>query len=232
MSDFEGFPQVGLDFLTELGSQDKEWFTANKATYQAEVVAPAKAFVETLGQELQARVSASIEAQPKTNGSIAPINNDLRFSPDASPYKDHLMFRFWEADSKWSKRGKKAAPTLMLRVSPTDGVGFATGIALPDLATWRKQVANKTSGQALDKAVAKLAKTTKADVDVVGQELKKVPKPYDQDHPRGDLLKHKALQIRWIDPTPKSITKPSFIEWCASRFERTGEVHSWLCQNL
>ena len=62
--------------------------------------------------ELPRSHSPDIEAQPKNNGSTAPINNDLGFSPDASPYKDHIMLRFWEGTPK------KTAPMLMVRISP------------------------------------------------------------------------------------------------------------------
>lgn len=53
-----------------------------------------------MGEYLRANISDAVEAQPQPTGSIAPINNDLRFRPDASPYKNHLMFRFWEGPVK------------------------------------------------------------------------------------------------------------------------------------
>ncbi len=87
MSKFTGFPRAGLESLTTLGEKDKTWFDKHRGTYDADVVTPAKAFVAAMGEALAARISPAIAAQPKTNGSIAPINNDLRFNPDASPYK-------------------------------------------------------------------------------------------------------------------------------------------------
>lgn len=226
MSDnsFGGFPQAGLDFLSELGTEDKEWFTANRKDYDAHVVAPAKAFVSAMGEALADAVSPSIEAQPKTNGSIAPINNDLRFSPDASPYKDHLMFRFWDGPTK------KTAPTLMVRMHPTEGIGFATGIALADIDRWRTLIADDATGAPFATALDKLVKGTKA--DVVGQELKKVPAGFDPDHPRADLLRHKGFQTRWIKPSTAALTKPTFISWCTKELARTADVHRWLVEHL
>ena len=79
MSDgFDGFPVGGLEFLAELGSQDKAWFDAHRATYQSEVAQPAKDFVVALTEALHSEISEGIVGQPKVNGSIAPINNDLR----------------------------------------------------------------------------------------------------------------------------------------------------------
>lgn len=224
MSDFTGFPQTGLDFLTTLGTKDKAWFDKNKKQYQTEVVAPAKAFVVAMGEQLGDRISPAIEAQPKTNGSIAPINNDLRFSPDASPYKDHLMFRFWEGPEK------KLAPTFMIRMSPEHGIGFATAAAIADVNRWRSLIDDDSTGEPFAKSVAALVKATKA--DVVGADLKKVPKPYDADHPRGDLLRHKGFQVRWIEKTPKSITSAAFSKWCVDRLVKTADVHAWLVANL
>lgn len=222
MSDFTGFPKTGLDFLTTLGTKDKSWFDANRSTYDDDVVPHAKAFVFELGELLADRISGGIEGQPKTNGSIAPINNDLRFKPDASPYKDHLMFKFWEGPNK------KTAPMLWVRMSPSDGVGFASGIMISNLDRWRTAVDEE--GEPLTRALDGLVGATKA--EVAGAGLKKVPKPYPDDHPRADLLRHKGFQVRWIKKTPASITKPAFVDWCASELERAADVHHWLVEHL
>jgi uncharacterized protein (TIGR02453 family) len=219
---FSGFPKNGLDFLTSLDTKNKAWFDANREIYDTDVVPHAKAFVTELAELLADRISGGIEGQPKTNGSIAPINNDLRFKPNASPYKDHLMFKFWEGPNK------KTAPTLWVRMSPSDGVGFASGIVISDLERWR--VAIDEHGEPFAKALDELVAVTKA--DVAGEGLKKVPKPYAEDHPRGDLLRHKGFQVRWMKKTPASITKPGFANWCASELERTTKIHHWLVEHL
>lgn len=224
MSTFTGFSSEGQKFLTTLGSKDKVWFDANRTTYTTEVVPAAKAFVVAMGVTLADRISPAIEAQPKTNGSIGPINNDLRFSPDASPYKNHLMFRFWEGPTK------KIAPTLMVRMSPTDGIGFASGVVLADLDLWREKIADDKTGKLFAAELAKLVKSTKA--EVVGEGLKKVPKPYGEDHPRGDLLRHKGFQVRFSEKIPSSISSPTFVDWCADRLVKMADVHRWLVENL
>ncbi len=220
--DFTGFPQTGLDFLTTLGTKNKTWFDANRSIYDSDVVPHAKAFVVELGELLADRISGGIEYAPKTNGSIAPINNDLRFTPDASPYKDHLMFKFWEGPDK------KVSPMLWVRMSPTDGVGFASGIAFRSTDRWREAIDEQGESFAVDLDV--LVGKTKA--DVVGEGLKKVPKPYAEDHPRGDLLRHKGFQVRWIKKTPKSITTAKFADWCANELERVTPIHAWLVRHL
>lgn len=223
MSEFDGFPSEGLDFLRELGGRDKTWFDANRNTYQASVVAPTKAFVETIGARLAAGIAPAIVAQPKANGSIAPINNDLRFSPDKSPYKDHLLLRFWEGEDK------KTSPTLFVRLA-ADDVGFATGTALTDLARWRELVDDDGTGGALADALATLGRVRR--LDIAGEGYKRVPKPYPDDHPRASLLRCKMIQARWSEPTPPEVHSAAFVDFCIERLEACAPVHRWFVANL
>ena len=219
---FEGFSAEGLQFLTTLGSKEKAWFDANRKIYDGEVVAPTKAFVTDLGEVLAQEVSATIVAQPKANGSISPINNDVRFAKDKPPYKDHLLLRFWDGVDK------KMAPTLMVRINE-ESIGFATGVMFKSVDRWRELIDDDASGGALVSALAALGKGR--DLDVAGQALKKVPKPYAPDHPRADLLRHKGFQARWPEATPKSVNSAAFVDWCARRLEACAPIHHWLLQH-
>jgi len=222
MSEFTGFPRTGLEFLATLGTKNKAWFSENRATYDTDLVPHAKAFVVELGELLGDRISGGIEYEPRTNGSIAPINNDLRFSPDASPYKDHLLFKFWEGPNN------KTAPLLYVRLSPADGIGFASGINIADLRRWRTAI--DEHGDPLAASLDALVSDVKA--EVAGQGLKKVPKPYAEDHRHGDLLRHKGFQVRWVKKTPKLVSTAKFADWCASELERTVPIHRWLVEHL
>ena len=132
------------------------------------------------------------------------------------------MFKFWEGPNK------KTAPMLWVRMSPSDGVGFASGIAISDLERWRSAI--DEHGEPFAKALDELVAASKA--EVAGEGLKKVPKPYPEDHPRGDLLRHKGFQVRWMKKTPASITKPAFADWCANELEQTTKIHHWLVEHL
>lgn len=134
------------------------------------------------------------------------------------PYKDHLMFRFWEGPDK------KTAPMLMVRMGEAD-----TGMGFPSVDRWREAVAGP-EGEELEAALKTLAKGRK--LDVVGAELKRVPKPHAPDHPRADLLRHKGIQARWSEPTPKSVSSAKFVDWCAKRLGACVDVHNWLVTNL
>jgi uncharacterized protein (DUF2461 family) len=96
--------------------------------YQDRLAAPAIAFVTSVLPALQTAVSPGIEGLARTNGSIAPINNDLRFSPNKPPYKDHLLIRLREGPAM------KAAPTLSVQIA-SEFVEFASGIVFADTTT-------------------------------------------------------------------------------------------------
>lgn len=224
MSDgFEGFPEEGLAFLRALGTRDKAWFDANRKIYDVMVVAPTKAFVVAIGAGLADGMAPMIVAQPKANGSIAPINNDLRFSPDKPPYKDHLLLKFWEGENK------KTAPTLYVRLSGDD-VGFATGAMLPDLDRWRQAIDDGITGTALADALHELGESR--DLDIAGEGYKRVPKPYSEEHPRAALLRHKMFQARWSEPVPKTVHTAEFVDHCIKRLEACADVHHWLVAHL
>src|SRR3954453_11469516 len=113
-SAFAGFPRQGLEFLEALAAHNtKEYFEAHRATYQSELLQPAKDFVVALGEELRARVSSAIRAEPRINGSILRINRDTRFSADKRPYKEHVDFWFGEGDGPSRER-----PGLFIRLRP------------------------------------------------------------------------------------------------------------------
>jgi uncharacterized protein (TIGR02453 family) len=224
MAQFKGFSAEGLAFLTQLGVQDKAWMDEHRSTYVNEIAEPAKAFVDALGPVLQETISADIQFVPRVNGSIAPINNDIRFSPEASPYKEHLLMKFWEGPDK------KIAPLLYVRLSE-DSVGFASGVMFSDLEKWRNVVDDSKTGSELAAILEQLNKKIK-DLDIAGQALKRVPKPYDPEHPRGDLLRHKSLQLRWPEPTPKSASTARFVDWTARRLQTVAPLHKWFVRNL
>lgn len=209
----EGFTKKGLRLLGALPGYDKDRFAADKAEYQRLIAEPTKVFVDELGPRLAAAISPAIEWSAKTNGSISPINNDLRFNPDAAPYKDHVLVRFWEGPTK------RTAPTLWVRIASKD-VGFASGVAPADVGAWRQAI-DSEEGAGIASAVESLAAATGA--DVVGADLKRVPAPYPADHPRADLLRHKWLQVRWLaDVDPTSGT---FVDDCAAQLAAAGDLH-------
>ncbi len=74
-----------LTFFKELAQNNhRDWFQANKKTYEKEVKGPFKAFVQIL-IDRAGEIDPDIQIDPKD--AIFRINRDIRFSQDKSPYK-------------------------------------------------------------------------------------------------------------------------------------------------
>jgi hypothetical protein len=93
----------------------------------------------------------------------------------------------------------------------------------------RDAVAADRSGREL---VALVAELRKKGYDVEGQELKRVPSPYPQDHPRADLLRHKRLIYwkRW--PAGPWIATAKARERVAQVWRDGASLNSWMKKHL
>jgi len=231
---FIGYKPEARTLLGRLPELDKEQFSARRNEYVAALLEPTKLLVNDVGGLLEESISPEVIYQAKTNGSIAPINNDLRFANEGMPlYKDHFLLRYWQGPTK------KTAPTLFIRVA-SENVGFATGMNFTkdSLELWRAAVAGP-EGKSLAAAVDDVLKEFPPDPDddeafvaeVARDALKKVPAPYEADHERAELLKLKSFQLRWSMKMPTSVGSRKFPDWCAAQFDRAAPVHHWLVEN-
>jgi len=156
-------------FLGLRANNNKPYFEAHRQQYEQDVKAPMLALLADLEEEF---------GPPHR---VSRPHRDIRFSADKSPYKLNIY-----ADVE---RGGYVA-------LDAEGLVAAGGRYMVDDAQLKKlraSVANERSGSEL---VAVVEELRKKGYDVSGQELKRVPSPYPQDHPRGDLLRHKRL-IYW-----------------------------------
>ena len=156
-------------FLGLRTNNNKAYFEAHRRQYEDEVKSPLVALLADLEDEF---------GPPRR---ISRPNRDIRFSADKSPYKLNIY-----ADCE--KGGYIALDA--------DGLVAAGGRYMVEdmqLKRLRVAVADNRSGMELVRIVEELRRKG---YDVEGQELKRVPSPYPQDHPRADLLKHKRL-IYW-----------------------------------
>ncbi len=227
MAKFEGFPPQTLAFLRGLGKHnDKAWFDAHRADYEAYYIEPAKAFVAALGDKLAA-LAPAITAEPKVNGSIFRINRDIRFSKDKTPYKDHLDLWFWDGSER-----KAAVSGFFFRLRH-DSVLLGAGNHTFDkdqLATFRAAVLDDETGKPLATLGRKLAK---AGMPLSGEAYKKVPRGVDPEHPRADLLKFGALHAGvTLQPRPAELDSAKFVTTCAGHFKKLLPLHRWLVDAL
>jgi uncharacterized protein (TIGR02453 family) len=168
---FRGWPEEFQPFFIGLElDNSKRYFEANRRTYEESVKAPMLALLESLEPDYGP-------------GKVFRANRDIRFSKDKSPYKTNIAANVGMGD----KGGYLSL----------DARGFlvATGrymMSSEDVAKFRRKVAAPSSGDALAGIVARLGK---AGYEIGGEELKRVPGGWPQDHPRGDLLRRKSLYV-------------------------------------
>ena len=216
---FDGFDPAALALLDDLPAMTAAEYASHQATLAVGVTKPGLALITEVSEE----IDGDLTVVPRS--SVSPLHRDLRFAPDgAARYKDHLLLTTWEGADK------KTSPMFWIRVD-AHRAGFASGIGFTPAVRerWRAAIGGSAGEQLaamLDGLVAE------RDADIAGDQVKKVPAPFDAEHPRADLLRHTGFQVRFVDDLPDSVGSPEFIEWCVERLATLLPVHRWLLAQL
>ncbi len=216
---FDGFDPAAVALLDQLPAMSGDEYAAHKQRLAMGVTKP--------GGELITGVAVALDADLTVipRSSVSPLHRDLRFAPaGAARYKDHLLLTTWEGADK------KTSPVFWIRVD-ADRVGFASGIGFSPAVRERwRAVVGSSAGADLATMLDRLVRDRTA--EVAGEQLKKVPVPFDVDHQRADLLRRTGFQVRFTDGLPGSIDSPEFVDWCVERLQALLPVHRWLATNL
>ena len=147
---FRGFGPNALPFLKALAfHQSREWFEANKATYETEIKAPMGDLVEALSA---AFAKAKIPLKGDRKSSLFRIHRDVRFSRDKSPYKTNV-------GAVLTRAGGKNDPGLFYVHVALGGCLTAAGFYDPSPDTLaRLRAAMTRAPKAWRQALEKLAK--------------------------------------------------------------------------
>jgi uncharacterized protein (TIGR02453 family) len=191
-------------FLGLRMTNSKAYFDAHRRQYEDEVKAPMVALLADLESEFGP-------------AHLSRPNRDIRFAADKSPYKLNIY-----ADARKGGYVALDAETLV-------AAGGRYMMDAAQLAKFRGGIAAERSGAELTKIVATLRAKG---YDVEGQELKRVPPPHPQDHPRGDLLRHKRLIYwkRW--PIEPWIATPAARERIAKVWRDGADLNVWLALHV
>ena len=222
---FSGFPKEGLEFLEDLAlNNNREWFQPRKGDFQDYVLEPAQDFVFALGERLRT-ISEGITYDTRTSGSgsILRIYRDIRFSKDKTPYNTHVRMVLWEGKHK-----KMENPGFFIRVGPTGAAIFVGQHQFPKplLAAYRDAVVDEESGEALERALALVRDAE--EYEIGGDPYKQVPRGYDAEHERAELLKYRGLYAQTRDIKPEIIITPEFVEVCFEHCRNMAPLHQWL----
>ena len=223
---FAGFPASFFDFFRELAANnDRTWFNANKARYQAEVVTPCSSFIAAMAPRL-AEISLHYVADPRPNGgSMFRIYRDVRFAKDKRPYKENAGCHFRHA------AGRDAhAPGFYVHLTPAE-VFFGGGIWQPpgpELARIREAITDRPEAwqAVLDDPLIQ----SRFD-GIHGEGLKRPPKGYDADHLHLDDIKRKTF-FAIQKATPADAGRADFADQVGATFQATTPLMRFICQAL
>ena len=120
------------DFPFPARRNERAWFAAHKADYEAHVRDPFQRLLGDLQPALLA-VSAHYRAEPRgVGGSLFRIHRDTRFSGDKTPYKT------WQGARLFHERSRQVpAPSYYLHLQPGNGF-IAAGLWHPEGDTLRR----------------------------------------------------------------------------------------------
>ncbi|HVS29771.1 MAG TPA: DUF2461 domain-containing protein [Solirubrobacteraceae bacterium] len=167
---FRGWPPEALDFLRALeANNDRDWFKANRASYDDQLVAPALALARDLADFGRPHL-------------FRPWN-DTRFRP-GPPIKEHLGLAI----------GYEGAGGFYVELS-LDGLLVAAGLHAPapdQLDRLRQAIDAPRKAAALTRAIGR---ARKAGLTLNEPGLKRAPRGYPADHPRLDLLRRRRLTV-------------------------------------
>lgn len=220
------FPNCAATFISKLSrNNNKDWFENHRDEYKTMLLEPAQEFVIEMGSKLQT-IRPNIIAIPKVDKSIFRLHRDVRFSKDKLPYKTNLGIIFWEGDDK-----KLESSGFYFHVEPKYFfLGGGTYVFTDDMIkVYREALLDKAAGDQITQAIKRV---TKAGYKIGGKHFKRLPKGFDADFPRAELLLHNGLYCYLESKDIGQLKPKSLIDFCFKHFKAMLPVHSWLADVL
>jgi uncharacterized protein (TIGR02453 family) len=208
---FEGFPDEGLVFYEGLEADNsKPYWSAHKQVYEECVRRPMQALAEELTAEF---------GTPKL---FRPYR-DVRFSSDKTPYKVH-QGAVLHVDGR-------GVGSVYVQLS-ADGLRVSGGCwrLQPDqVERYRRAVADDVQGERLTREVERLRQQGWS---IVGDRLVRTPRGYAADHPRVELLKHKALHASQEWEPADWLHQRTALDRVREAWRDTAALNLWLADNV
>jgi len=176
-------------FLLELRyNNNRPWFQANKARYEAVARQPFLSFIEAFAPRLE-KINPAYLANDK---SLFRIYRDIRFSAEKTPYKTHTAAQF-----RYLGNHDVHAPGFYLHLEPDDCY-LGGGIWRPEPEVVGRIRAVIALGDYRWLRLKKIIPISAED------KLKRPPKGYDFGHPHIEDLKLKSF-ITWFPMSEEEV---------------------------
>lgn len=229
--DFTGFPRSAFAFLKALAeNNNREWFEANRETYELALRTPMRALIE----EMDARLAITVpELTGTVKGSMFRIHRDVRFSKDKSPYKTNAACWFYHVDAKGSvgQDAVHGGAGLYFQLQP--GHCFAGGgVWMPPAPSLRKiraalDVGHEEFNDIVNaRAFRKRLGTMQSDAM-----LKRMPRGFDPDHPAAAWLRCQSFTADCA-LTQRDVTSASLPDTLEEIFTIMTPLVRWLNRAL
>jgi uncharacterized protein (TIGR02453 family) len=201
------WPPEALEFLRELeANNDRDWFKANRARYDEQLLEPARALAGTLADF----------GEPHF---FRPYN-DTRFHL-RPPIKEQLGVAI----------GYGGAGGYYFELS-LDGLLVAAGMHHPasdQLERFRAAIDDSRRTRGFERAVGA---AEAAGLALAQPELKRAPRGYSPDHPRIDRLRLKQLTVSRRHPLEPWLHEPECDERVRSGLEAARPLVQWLTERV
>ena len=201
---FTGIPLAALDFYEDLEDDNSRTFwLAHKDTYDTAVRRP----MELLTAQLSAEFGPVKMFRPY---------RDVRFAKDKTPYK--------------TQQGAVLGSGVGALYVAVGAAGLFVGggtwsLAADQLHRFRAAVAEDISGLALERL---LKRVDQAGLSIGGARLSRGPSGYPNDHPRAELLRHKAVTAARDFRAPDWLTTARAADEVATVWRQVGPLNAWL----
>jgi len=208
--DFRGWPAAALKFYVGLEADNsKAYWSAHKDEYEESVKAPFLALSEAVEREF---------------GPLRIFRpyRDTRFSKDKTPYKT-------AAAAVTESQGGAAYYVMVNAEGLYAGSGYYH-LAPDQLERYRVAVGDPRHGPGLADAVNAVRKK-KYDVDS-RESLKRVPRGFDAEHPRADLLKKKGIHVGRSFGAPRWLHTRGALDRIVAAWRDAAPVNRWLDRHV
>lgn len=220
-SKFPGFSPRALSFLRSLERNNKrEWFQPRKGIFDEHIRRPLEELVGCINAQFAEFAPRYVTPVAK---SIFRIYRDTRFSHDKRPYKTRVASVFH-----------------LQTLSKTSGACFyfhftakellvAGGVYMPErdeLAAIRNLLAER---HAEFRELIRSKTLRKLMGELQGEQLSRIPKGFNKDHPAEDLLRRRQWHMEAVLP-PMLVTDPRVIAEIMIRFRAIAPVIEFLNQ--
>jgi uncharacterized protein (TIGR02453 family) len=197
------FSPAFLQFFKDLSADNsKEWFDANRKTYEQEVKKPFQSFVDEMITRIK-KHEPEIDIKPAD--AITRINKDIRFSKDKTPYNTHVAANI----SAYGKKDK-SYPGFFFQLSPEKISIFGGAYMLepPTLEKLRRHIAKNLP--AFRKAYED-KKFKEVYGSIAGEQQKRLPEEFKELAEKEPLIANKQFYYSASLPS-KLVTSPDLPE--------------------